>query len=271
MATIKTQNNRRNAANDGWDVIHQETSADIVRYSDGTNVESNYVRQPGYGTTTGSANTYALTLSPAPTTLVDGLAICAKINIQNTGASTINVNGLGAKSILDSKGNAMTADKLKANTPYTMRYNGTNFILQGEGASGDAIASDLRLGKTASTDAGDIVGTNTDKKWATGSLVGYVFGQGQTTSLRISGLQFAPKKIAVGYYDINNSADIGVYDVAYVYNPGNSSYMWNATFDVGVTPRVGIATPAGTDYFDIVALNQQAGVTRNGAWWIAYE
>lgn len=160
MATIKAQNNRRNAANDGWDVIHHETEASIVLYGDGTNVESNYVRQPGYGTTTGSANTYVLTLSPAPMTLVDGLAICAKINVQNTGASTINVNGLGAKSILDSKGNAMTAGKLKANTPYTMRYNGTNFILQGEGASGDATASDLYSGKTASVDAGDIVGSN---------------------------------------------------------------------------------------------------------------
>lgn len=160
MATIKAQNNRRNAANDGWDVIHHETEASIVLYGDGTNVESNYVRQPGYGTTTGTVNTYALALSPAPTALVDGLAICAKINVLNTGASTINVNGLGAKNILDSKGNAMTAGKLKANTPYTMRYNGTNFILQGEGASGDAAASDLYSGKTASVDAGDIVGLN---------------------------------------------------------------------------------------------------------------
>jgi hypothetical protein len=41
MATIKTQNNRRNAANDGWDVIHQETSADIVLMEDETTVEEN--------------------------------------------------------------------------------------------------------------------------------------------------------------------------------------------------------------------------------------
>ena len=46
-----------------------------------------------------------------------------------------------------------------ANSIYTMRYNGTNFILQGEVASGNAVASDLLSGKTASTDAGDITGT----------------------------------------------------------------------------------------------------------------
>lgn len=40
MATIKTQNNRRNAANTGWDVIHHETEASIVLMADGSNVES---------------------------------------------------------------------------------------------------------------------------------------------------------------------------------------------------------------------------------------
>jgi hypothetical protein len=120
---------------------------------------ADYVRQPGYGVTTGSANTYAVTLNPVPSTYVDGMCIAVKINVTNTGASTINVNGLGVKNIIDSKGAAMTAGKLKAASIYTMRLNGSNFILQGEGASGNATASDLLSGKTASTDAGDIVGS----------------------------------------------------------------------------------------------------------------
>ncbi|MBI4856173.1 MAG: hypothetical protein HY818_05480 [Acetobacterium woodii] len=36
MATIKAQNNQRNASNDGWDVIHHETEASIVLMADGT-------------------------------------------------------------------------------------------------------------------------------------------------------------------------------------------------------------------------------------------
>jgi hypothetical protein len=40
-----------------------------------------------------------------------------------------------------------------------VRYNGTNFILQGEVATGDAQASDLLSGKTATTDAGQVIGT----------------------------------------------------------------------------------------------------------------
>jgi hypothetical protein len=120
---------------------------------------ADYVRQAGYGTTAGVASTYTLTLSPALTSYTAGVGVTVKINIANTGASTINVNGLGAKSILDSKGNAMTTGKLRLNGVYTLRYDGTNFILQGEGGSGNAVASDLLSGKTASTDAGDVVGT----------------------------------------------------------------------------------------------------------------
>ncbi|MDU4846126.1 hypothetical protein [Clostridium sp.] len=85
------------------------------------------------------------------------LALAVKIPNDSTGACTININGLGAKAILKANGNAVT--NLKANSIYTMRYNGTNFILQGEGGSGNATASDILAGKTASTDAGDIVGT----------------------------------------------------------------------------------------------------------------
>ncbi len=96
---------------------------------------SDYVRQPGYGVTSGSANTYTLTLSPAPAAYVDGMGIVVKINAANTGASTINVNGLGAKAIVDGKGNALAAAKLRLNGTYSLKYNSTsgNFILQGEG------------------------------------------------------------------------------------------------------------------------------------------
>lgn len=84
------------------------------------------------------------------------LALAVKIPNDSTGACTININGLGAKAILKANGNAVT--NLKANSIYTMRYNGTNFILQGEGGSGNATAADILAGKTASTDAGDVIG-----------------------------------------------------------------------------------------------------------------
>jgi hypothetical protein len=112
-----------------------------------------------YAVDTGAANAYAVTLSPAPTSYTDGMAVCVKIANASTGGSTINVNGLGAKTILDSLGNAITAGGLKANTPYTLRYNGTNFIVQGKGGGGNATAAQLLSGATATVDSGPITGT----------------------------------------------------------------------------------------------------------------
>lgn len=104
-------------------------------------------------------NAKVITLNPAPAEYIEGMALSFKNAIQNSGAVTINVNGLGTKSILKSNGNTLASGNLKVGSIYTIRYNGTSFILQGDGGSGDATASDLRSGKTASTDAGDITGT----------------------------------------------------------------------------------------------------------------
>lgn len=107
------------------------------------------------GTATGT-NTLTATYE-AITALKNGLGVAFLNTTSSTGATTLNINGLGAIPILKANGNPVT--NLKANGIYTLRYANGNFILQGEGGSGNAIASDLLSGKTASTDAGDIVGT----------------------------------------------------------------------------------------------------------------
>lgn len=112
-----------------------------------------------YVAATGVANTYAVTLT-APTGYTEGMAIAVKINAENTGASTINVNGLGTKAIKKTNGNDVSAGNLKSNSVYTLRYNGVNFILQGEGGEyGTAQAPDVLEGKTIGTEGGLVVGT----------------------------------------------------------------------------------------------------------------
>jgi hypothetical protein len=125
-----------------------------------------------YVTATGTANTYAVTLSPAPTAYTDGMRVTVKINVACTGASTLNVNSLGAKAIKDSLGNAITSGGLKANTPYTFCYESTSgsFILLGKGGGGDATAAQLLLGKKATVDSGPIVGTLDLTNLVTGNI-----------------------------------------------------------------------------------------------------
>ena len=123
---------------------------------------ADYVRQPGYGATAGSANTYTLTLSPAPTAYVDGMGVVVKVNAANTGATTINVNGLGAKAIVDGKGSALTSGKLRLNGIYSLKYSTTsgNFQLVGEGGEyGTAGAAQVLSGYTVGTDNGLVAGT----------------------------------------------------------------------------------------------------------------
>lgn len=95
-----------------------------------------YVRQPAFATTTGTASSYIVTLNPIPTNLVEGFGVVIKPHVNNADNPTININGLGSKPILKSNGSAITSGNLKANSIYTLRYNGSAFILQGEGGEG---------------------------------------------------------------------------------------------------------------------------------------
>lgn len=141
-------------------VTNAATPKSVKTVSDALDAhKTDLVSHPGVATTTNSANAYVVTLSPAPTSYTNGMGLILTINADSTGPATINVNGLGAKAIKKANGSDVT--NLKANGVYTLRYNATtgNFILQGEGGSGNATASDLLSGKTASTDVGDLVGT----------------------------------------------------------------------------------------------------------------
>lgn len=80
------------------------------------------------GTTTGT-NTYVATTATA-ITLVPGLVVLVKIGTGNTGASTLNINGTGAKAI-QRLGAAVSTGQLVGGAVYQMVYDGTNFHIIG--------------------------------------------------------------------------------------------------------------------------------------------
>lgn len=218
--------------------------------------KADYVKHPGYAAATGIANTYAVTLNPAPTSYTDGMGIVVKINVASTGASTLNVNGLGAKTILDSLGNAITAGGLKANTPYTMRYNGTFFIVQGKGGGGTATSSDILLGKTATTDIGFITGNATIESLG-GSLAVKMYktytiassSSGQTVQFNL-GITWIPKLITTfagnqngGIVHIATDIDSnGNYTTVRVNNNDNTVNEFRATTITNVNYSNGMLT-----------------------------
>ncbi|MGG4346434.1 phage tail protein [Paenibacillus lautus] len=109
------------------------------------------------GTVVNGNTVYIAALSPALTTLKPFQRVVIKVNVASTGAPTLNPDGLGAKSVLKANGSPAS---LKANGVYTLVYDGTAFILQGEGGEyGTATAADVLAPKTIGTDNGIITGT----------------------------------------------------------------------------------------------------------------
>lgn len=128
---------------------------------------------PYAGTTGGTASTYTIS-TPAITTLTEGMAVSIKIHADSTGAATLNWNGKGAKGIKKTNGNNAT---LKANGIYTLRYDGTNFTLQGEGGEyGTATAPQVLEGYTFGTENGVISGEMPNRAGDTAALSSSVSG-----------------------------------------------------------------------------------------------
>ena len=84
-----------------------------------------------YAAATGAVNTYAITLTPAPTAYAVGQKFTFKANLANTGTATLNVNGLGAKTIKKLGGTTnLASGDIAINHMVEVEYNGTDFDMQ---------------------------------------------------------------------------------------------------------------------------------------------
>jgi hypothetical protein len=81
------------------------------------------------GTSGGSANAQTITMNPALGAYATGQEIKFIAGFTNTGATTLNVNGLGTKTVVDVEGNAMTGGEIRVNGLYNVVYDGTNYLL----------------------------------------------------------------------------------------------------------------------------------------------
>lgn len=77
-------------------------------------------------TSGGSANAYTLTYSVAPAAYYTGQIFAFKANFTNTGATTINVNTLGAKNVFVNNAACVGGEIISGNW-YVVGYDGTQF------------------------------------------------------------------------------------------------------------------------------------------------
>jgi len=124
---------------------------DALAGNDGTPSSANkYVTQSGfqkgtevYAADAEASDTYVITLAPAIAAYTTGQVIQFKANTANTGAATININGLGAKTIKKNVTDDLDDNDIRANEITSIVYDGTNFQLLGAPVISRANATDL--------------------------------------------------------------------------------------------------------------------------------
>lgn len=120
----------------------------------------------------GSSNAYTLTSGSVITAYADGDIFRFAANHTNTGAATLNVDGLGAQSIKVRDGGDPAAGDILSGGIYTVTYDGTNFQLldadgiyglartDGNVIIGDGTAWTVESGSTLRTSLGLAIGTD---------------------------------------------------------------------------------------------------------------
>lgn len=101
---------------------------------------------PQYAAGVFTAGTYAITLNPAATGYTAGMRVMFKPDTTNTGVTSLNVNGLGAKT-LKALGTAdLAAGRILASQIIEAVYDGTNFQLVNETNRFDIGETSLAVG-----------------------------------------------------------------------------------------------------------------------------
>lgn len=94
----------------------------------------------------GIADVYTVTLNESYAAYFTGMTFACSIPATNTGAATVDVNGIGAISIVNKDGSALLGGALENGGVYSFTYDGTDFqILGGGGGVDSAGGSDTEL------------------------------------------------------------------------------------------------------------------------------
>jgi len=89
--------------------------------------EVTVVKDSDFAADAEASDTYVISLTPAPTAYTTGMRIIFTATTANTGACTINVNGLGAKNLLSLNNITPPDNYIEAASVVLAVYDGTSF------------------------------------------------------------------------------------------------------------------------------------------------
>lgn len=127
-----------------------------------------------------SSTAYTIALAPIPTSYTTGMVIYAKIvNSNTTTTPTINVNGLGAKTIIKGSTSALVIGDIAANQFCTFIYDGTHMVLQNPTANTTTI-----IGNKIALSTASVTITNTIGNLFSVAIPGGTMGTGNAIRLK---------------------------------------------------------------------------------------
>ncbi|WP_316815847.1 hypothetical protein [Pedobacter nyackensis] len=177
---------------------------------------SKYLDQNGgkvSAVTAAGANTYIASITPAITAYSMGQVFYIKITTANTGASTLNLNGLGAKALVKDASTALVAGDLLANKVYAVYYDGVNFQVMNLSAT---VSTDYIINQSNSNVVQPTANFNISGKGTIGERLH--LGASSSAAVRVyQTLPISGGTIAYGFF---NSGVIGnnVTTAAYAFN-----------------------------------------------------
>ena len=209
------------------------------------------------GTSGGAANAQTLTLAPTITAYAAGQRYSFIAGFTNTAAATLNINGVGTKSIFNvATGAAIGAGEIVATRAYEVIYDGTQFLLLNDVTpiqNGDYIwlgtTGGTAIAQTASaTPAITAYKAGQKFRMLTGTASTGLNSTGHT--LNVNGLGAKGIKTGQGAIDptIGDWASGGLLELVYdgtVFRIDNAAGGW-ATYTPTLTPAGGTAT--GTSF-----------------------
>lgn len=118
--------------------------ADGTAKTDAATVNQIQSNAPAFqATATGTATAIAIALSPAITAYAAGQEITFKAASASTGAATLNVNGLGAKTLKKKNDQDIAANDVESGAIVTAVYDGTNFQVTSQLGTSDLMSFTL--------------------------------------------------------------------------------------------------------------------------------
>lgn len=124
---------------------------------------------PLYCADGGASDTYTCTVTPTLTAYTTGMTVIFKPNTANTGAASLNIDSLGAKTIVTSDNAALANNDLLAGSFHQLYYDGTSLRMQKDLNAGanHAILSATHTDSLAGTVVrGDLIIGNSTPAWA---------------------------------------------------------------------------------------------------------